>query len=159
MTEHDTSPQKTETQKSATKGPATKPAEDEPKPRACVPMDKGDEDPDKDEEQPSRLEVLQDEIGEADKVEVVPSDGEYEIPGMALEPHGDHPWEVTRAGLRLVVDEWLVHGPGPGSPAGASAIVGYGLFLDDEQVAWCDRDGELSLRPGVTYNLKDDVVF
>jgi hypothetical protein len=158
MTENDKSQQTTET----TKGPATKPAPkpaDEPKPRACVPMDRDDEDPDKDEEQPSRLDVLQDEIKEADKVEIVPSDGEYEIPGMAIEPRGDHPWEVTRAGLRFMVDEWLVHGPGQGSPAGGGAIVGYGLFLDDEQVAWCDRDGELSLRPGVTYNLKDDVVF
>jgi hypothetical protein len=161
MTENDMSQQKTETQKTASKpaqNPAPKPAEDEPKLRACVPMDK-DEDKQGEDEEPSRLEVLQDEIREAKKIEVVASDGEHEIPGMAMEVHGDHPWEVTRAGLRLIVDEWLVHGPGMGSPAGASAIVGYGLFLDDEQVAWCDRDGELSLRPGVTYNLKDDVVF
>jgi hypothetical protein len=96
-------------------------------------------------------------IRKADKVEVVFSDGEREL---ALPPAtiSGEAWRKTPGGLMLDVPELLVHGPGTGQRG--FSLAGYGLMLDGKLAAYAPRAaGELSIGQGVTYDLKDDVVF
>jgi hypothetical protein len=124
--------------------------------RDCVPMFEGEG-----EEKPDPAELLEMMKGQEGLIEVVPSDGEKEILGAAYLVHGDHPWNTTLAGLKLETGgDWLVHGPGYGDVAKmATSVVGYGLFISGDQVAWSRRPDEIRLGPGTTLNLKDDVIF
>lgn len=108
---------------------------------------------------PSSAE-LRELLKDAETVEVVLSNGHEEILGAGpFSIEGDAPWEDTPAGLKLNVPDMTVHGPGLGSKQAVS-IEGYGLLVDGKQVAWAPRfDGGLSVGPGQTYQLKDDVVF
>jgi hypothetical protein len=125
-------------------------------PRDVRPMFEDEGAPDKPD--PKQLRDL---MKGAERVEVVPSDGEQEILGGALDVHGDAPWRDSFGGLKLETgQDWLVHGPGIGDLAKqATSVVGYGLFVDGSQVAWMRRPDELRLGAGSTLNLKDDVVF
>lgn len=104
------------------------------------------------------MEALLEQIGEAETVEVVFSDGAREIDGIpALEVTGDC-WKKTQAGLALNGVDVIVHGPGHAQPA--YKLAGYGLLLDGKQVAYHARaDGELTIGANQQVSLSGDIVF
>jgi hypothetical protein len=119
-------------------------------------------DMDDDEERISTAD-LRDELKaalEAGKtIEIVPSDGKQEIAGTALVVKGEHPFETVAQGLKFTPDKFEVYGPGQGDAGAVSSIVGYGLLIDGEQVAWQQRPEELRLGAGQTFDLKNDILF
>lgn len=94
------------------------------------------------------------EIGAADAVEVVFSDGKVEVGIPPILPSG-RAWAVTPVGLQLRVPELAVEGP----MTGPVKLAGYGLFLNGEQVAWGPRADVLDIVPGRKMDMRHDVVF
>lgn len=94
------------------------------------------------------------EIGAAELVEVVFSDGKTEVGIPPVLPSG-RAWAVTPVGLQLRVPELAVEGP----MTGPVALAGYGLFLNGEQVAWGPRADVLDIVPGRKMDMRHDVVF
>jgi hypothetical protein len=94
------------------------------------------------------------EIGAAELVEIVFSDGAVEVGIPPVLPSGKA-WAVTPVGLQLRVPELPVEAP----MAGPVKLAGYGLFLDGEQVAWGPRADVLDVMPGRKMDMRHDVVF
>jgi hypothetical protein len=115
---------------------------------------------------------LLDLIGKAEKVEIGFTDekGE-EIEGLPRQQvlGGTESWLVTPAGLGLNSSkfqvqgagpqgQFLVHGPGPyGQPV--YSIEGYALYVDGDEVAERKRDKPLAVEPGMTFDLRGDMLF
>lgn len=100
---------------------------------------------------------LLDAIAAADAVEVVFSDGRFEllqIPGLVVSGAA---WAKVIGGVALRVPELLVHGPAVGT--NSWPLAGYGLFLDGKQAAWAPRSDTLLIGGGMQVNLRDDVIF
>jgi hypothetical protein len=103
---------------------------------------------------------LREAIEAAEQVDVVLSDGVDEIKAdQATRDVTGDTWKDTPQGLKLMVDEWLVHGAGMGSQVGSLSIAGYALLVDGNQISWAPRPEPLVVNPGATVNLKDDVIF
>lgn len=95
-------------------------------------------------------------IAAADKVEIVLSDGTREIDGVDPFVVEGEAWKPTPNGLMLSVPLDL-HGPGSGKPA--YRIDGYALMLDGKQVAYRQRPDPITVVPGHTYKIEDDIIF
>lgn len=100
---------------------------------------------------PRALKAL---IDDADTIELVFSDGRSELPGIAPRMIEDGAWRETAGGLKLQVPSLEVRGGDQ-----TVELAGYALLLDGDQVAWSARSDRLTIRSGMTINLKDDVVF
>jgi hypothetical protein len=88
------------------------------------------------------------------KIEIALSDGKSELPIAPILVTGDQPWNPVAAGLKLV-QKVAITGPlGQGLE-----LVGYGLFIDDMQVAWAGRGEPFMVFGGGTFDLSDDIVF
>lgn len=117
-----------------------------PKPREIAPGKVQAVDPDE----------LRELIGMAGKVEIAFSDGEKEIAALAPVIVQGDAWVAGVTGLRLRVDELIVHGPDGGA---AVEVAGYGLLLDGALHAYRARFEPMLLRPGQRSNLADEFVF
>ena len=95
-------------------------------------------------------------IAAADKVEIVLSDGTREIDGVDPFVVEGEAWKPTPNGLMLSVPLDL-YGPGSGKPA--YRIEGYALMLDGKQVAYRQRPDPITVVPGHTYKIEDDIIF
>lgn len=103
---------------------------------------------------PEELLVL---LGDAERVEIVFSDGKTEIDGLPAQEISGNAWKAGVAGLQLTLPELIVHGPGMGQSG--HSLAGYGLLIDGDLVAYADRGGALPIAPGATVNLAQDIVF
>lgn len=99
--------------------------------------------------------ALLEAIGKAETVEVLFCAGGAELTDPAALTVAGDVWSASQFGLKLKLPELLVTGSGPG----ATTIEGYALFLDGKQAAYQPRSDALSIPPGATFNLTDDVVF
>lgn len=113
--------------------------------------EEGDEESPRAPDAQALLEMIQD----ADKVEIVFSDGERQIRGIPPLVVPEAKWNPITAGLQLVAGEVILIGPA----TGAADLNGYALFLDGEQVAWAPRHDTLRIFPGGHFNLSNDIVF
>lgn len=103
-----------------------------------------------------RGDDLVEAIANAKSVEIAFSDGKREIAATAPYSIEGDAWVVRPNGLML--DQAItLHGPAVGE-AGYQ-IDGYALILDGEQVAYSRRSDPLSVTPGGTFQIKDDVIF
>ena len=97
-------------------------------------------------------------IQSADTVEVAFSNGKTEV--AELEPlviAGDA-WTISLDRVKLnMPGNLIVHGPGGGKAA--YSVLGYGLLLDGELVAYSPRADTLQIGANAQINLKDDIVF
>jgi hypothetical protein len=115
---------------------------------------------------------LLDLIGKAEKVEIGFTDDKgEEIEGLPRQQvlGGTESWLVTPVGLGLNASkfqvqgpgpqgQFLVHGPGPyGQPV--YSIEGYALYVDGDEVAERKRDKPLAVEPGMTFDLRGDMLF
>lgn len=105
---------------------------------------------------PSAADLLE-AIAAAETVEVVFSDGKFELVPIAALVVSGAAWAKVIGGVALRVPELLVHGPAVG--ANAWPLAGYGLFLDGKQAAWAPRPATLMIGGGMQVNLRDDVIF
>jgi hypothetical protein len=126
--------------------------------RKVKPLDDGQGDEDRRSTSDLR-EELKAALEAGKTIEIVPSDGKQEIAGTALVVKGQHPFETVAQGLKFTPEKFEVYGPGQGDVGAVSSIVGYGLLIDGEQVAWQQRPEELRLGAGQTYDLKNDILF
>lgn len=91
----------------------------------------------------------------SDVVEVVCSDGELEIVGIAPQRITGGAWRVSQVGLQLTLEQLLIAGPAVG--AAPYEIRGYGLLLDGELVHFQPRSDALEVMGGSTSNIAPDV--
>lgn len=96
-------------------------------------------------------------IAAADVVEVAFSDGKREIKQLPAQLIQGDAWQLATNGVRLRVDKLPVYGPN--RDEAELKLAGYALMIDGEQVAYAARIDVLTLKPGGTYDLKDDVIF
>lgn len=96
-------------------------------------------------------------IAIADTVEVVCSDGQFEIAGIAAQRISGSAWRQTQVGLQLTLEQLLVSGPAVSAPP--YAIRGYGLLLDRDLVHFQPRSEPLEVMGGGTSNIAPDVCF
>jgi hypothetical protein len=99
------------------------------------------------------LELLE-LIRSAGTVEVAFSDGKRELAEIPARVISGDAWAVTVAGLQLRGLDIELTGLG-----GAVEIVGYGLLLDGELVAYRTRMDPLLIAPGAKVSLAGDIVF
>lgn len=90
----------------------------------------------------------------AGKVEVAFSDGKRELAAIPARVISGDAWAVTVAGLALRGIDIELTGMG-----GMVEIVGYGLLLDGEQVAYRQRMDPLQIASGAKVSLAGDIVF
>ena len=95
-------------------------------------------------------------IADADKVEVVLSDGKAEIEGVAPIVVTGEAWRQTPNGLMLT-EAVEIDGPGTGKPA--FNVDGYALVLDGKQVAYRKRPDPVTVVPGQHYKIENDIIF
>ena len=105
---------------------------------------------------PSGEELLA-AIAVAETVEIGFSDGKREIKALPAQLIQGDAWQAATNGIRLRVDKLQIFGPN--REESAIKLAGYALLLDGEQVAYSARMDVLTLSPGGTYDLKDDVIF
>lgn len=103
-----------------------------------------------------KVEDLRAAIAAAEKVEVVLSDGTSEIVGVAPIVVEGEAWRATPNGTMLT-EAVTIHGPGQGQPA--YRIAGYALVLDGKQVAYRERPDAITVVPGHTYKIENDIIF
>ena len=101
---------------------------------------------------------LGDLILESDTVELAFSDGHSEIAGLAPVSVPSDAFTMKRGRLSLDTDSLKIRMNS--IDGSARPLVGYGLLIEGEQIAWAERlGGQLMLTPGVTYEIGEDVVF
>jgi hypothetical protein len=106
---------------------------------------------------PLEGEALLAAIAAAEVVEIGFSDGKREIKALPAQLIQGDAWQAATNGIRLRVDKLQIFGPN--RDESAIKLAGYALLLDGEQVAYSARMDVLTLSPGGTYDLKDDVIF
>ncbi|WEK43636.1 MAG: hypothetical protein P0Y64_02040 [Candidatus Sphingomonas colombiensis] len=94
-------------------------------------------------------------IADADHVEIAFSDGKRELASLAPIAVTGEAWRRHAFGLMLSAP---VHLDGPAGNA-STAIAGYALLLDGDQVAWCARAVPLAIAPGQKVTIADDILF
>ncbi len=117
--------------------------------------------------EPRRLSKVRDQlkiaelaelIAATETVEIAFSDGKRELAGVPPVEVPGEAFGFRRGRLSLEVPELLV--VGPADERGPRVLVGYALLIEGEQVAWIPRlGGQLTLGPGVSHQLKDDVTL
>jgi hypothetical protein len=100
---------------------------------------------------------LLDAIAAAETVEVVFSDGKFELLQIPALVVSGVAWAKVIGGVALRVPELTLHGPAMGQ--NPWPLAGYGLFLDGKQAAWAPRPDTLMIGGGMQVNLRDDVIF
>ena len=100
---------------------------------------------------------LMDAIAAAETVEVVFSDGKFELLQIPALVVSGAAWAKVIGGVALRVPELTLHGPAMGQ--NPWPLAGYGLFLDGKQAAWAPRPDTLMIGGGMQVNLRDDVIF
>jgi hypothetical protein len=103
-----------------------------------------------------KVENLRAAIGAAEKVEVVVSDGTSEIAGVAPIVVEGAAWRDTPNGTMLT-EAVTIHGPA--QDQSAYRIAGYALVLDGKQVAYRARPDPVTVVPGHTYKIENDIIF
>lgn len=92
------------------------------------------------------------------RVELAYSDGKAELAGVPPVAVPGSAFTFRRGRMMLDTGDLLVRGPI--DQLGARVLAGYALLIDGEQVAWVPRlAGQLTLGPGQSYSIKDDVVL
>ena len=100
------------------------------------------------------IAALRDADNDGKVVEIAFSDGKQELPGVAPARVVGEVWKDHTLG-KMLRDPVTVTGP-QGAPA---AITGYGLLIDGKQVAWCQRVEPVTVAPGRSISLADDIWF
>lgn len=103
-----------------------------------------------------KVDDFADAIAGADEVEIVLSDGSHEIEGVDPFVVEGEAWKPTPNGLMLA-EPLTLHGPGSGKPA--YRVDGYALLLDGKQVAYRQRPEPITVVPGQTYKIENDIIF
>lgn len=95
-------------------------------------------------------------IANADRVEVAFSDGRGEIEGVDAVTVEGEAWRAHPTG-QVLAEPVTLNGPAPG--AAAVQVKGYALILDGKQVAYRERPDPITLVPGQTYKIENDIIF
>jgi len=103
-------------------------------------------------------------VSKGKKIEIAFFDDRYK-PIQGLPPQqiagGPDVWLAQAGGFKLNVPDFMVYGHGTG-PSGVGpnySIAAYALLVDGRQVAFKPRPSPLNITPGMTFQLKDDVIF